>query len=93
MKNIEVIKAFLMGCIASTEHVTTDGTRLWSYNTCIGEKSIVDGKVVLIMNLTKYSQTTSHHQSLLTREVPVTYNVLYTNKMVPRNSQHLTEFI
>lgn len=93
MKNIEVVKSFLIGCIASTEHVTTDGTRLWSYNTCIAEKSIVDGKVVLIINNTKYSQTTSHHQSLLNREVPVTYNVLYTNEPVPRNSQHLTEFI
>lgn len=93
MKNIEVIKAFLMGCIASTEHVTTDGRRLWSYNTCIAEKSVVDGKVVLIINTTKYSNTTSHHQGLLNREVPVTYNIIYTNNTVPKSTQHLTEFL
>ena len=93
MKNIEVVKAFLMGCIASTEHVTTDGTRLWSYNTCIAEKSIVDGKIALIINTTKYSNTTSHHQELLNKEVPVTYNIVYANSTVPRNTQHLTEFI
>lgn len=93
MKNIEVVKAFLMGCIASTEHVTTDGTRLRSYNTCIAEKSIVDGKHVIIINPTKYSVTTSKHQTFVKRETYNKFNIIYTNDRVPRNSQHLTEFI
>lgn len=66
MRNEEVVKAFCEGKKArsSTGSLWSTGDCLYSYHTCIAEYS-VDGK--LYINLTKYSTTTSHHQTFVNR--------------------------
>lgn len=67
MKNEDVIKAFIHREIAKSNsgNVLSTGNKLYSYRTCIAEYN--DGN--LYVNLTKYSITTSRHQSLLLRNV------------------------
>ena len=64
MKNSELISAFVTGLARDGQHtgsVSVNGNKLYSYATCIAER--VDGK--LVVNETKYSVTTSKHQSYL----------------------------
>lgn len=63
MRNDQVIKEFVDGCEKSlhTETVSIDGDRLFSYATCIAQR-VKDG---IVVNGTKYSVTTSKHQSYL----------------------------
>lgn len=67
LKNAEVIKLFVCGnsCHNGSLHVTNVRGiyRLYSYATCICE--IDPHRKMCIINATKYSQTTSGHQSLL----------------------------
>lgn len=75
MTTQEVIKQFLARKTAHTPirnlmyggrncSISTDGTRLWSYNTVIAQWG---GDAVLINN-TKYSRTTSKQQGMLRYE-------------------------
>lgn len=68
--------------------VSCDGTRLYSYGTCIGER-LSDGSFIL--NVTKYSTTTSKHQSYLRRAL-VGHKVVETSKRVPMWTQDLTHY-
>lgn len=64
MKNSELIYSFVAGTARDGQHtnsVSVDGNRLFSYATCIAER--VGNKIVV--NETKYSVTTSKHQSYL----------------------------
>ena len=67
LKNAEVIKLFVCGnpCYNGSLHVTNVRGiyRLYSYATCICE--IDPHQKMCVINTTKYSQTTSRHQSLL----------------------------
>lgn len=97
MKNIDVIKAFLdnndENAGMSTEHVSFRGNRLWSYNTVIAEKQFgVTDRDILLVNKTKYSVTTSKHQTYLNRELEFyssKYQIVEVTQTVPCNSQHL----
>lgn len=66
MKNEEVIKAFAERKKArnSTGSLESTGDRLYSYATCIAE---YDKYGRLYINLTGYSCTTSHHQTILNK--------------------------
>ncbi len=66
--NLNVIKTFLNGGQAEshTTNLRTVGNRLVNYNTTIAQRND-DGE--LIVNLTKYSSTTSKLQSYLMRAV------------------------
>lgn len=66
MKNSEVVEAFLRKGMAnnSTGSLHSTGTKLFSYATCIAEWWDND---TLIINLTKYSVTSSKHLSYLKR--------------------------
>ena len=66
MKNIDVIKAFSNKerARSSTGSLESTGDRLYSYATCTAE---YDKCGKLYINLTKYSCTTSRHQSILNR--------------------------
>ena len=68
--------------------ISWDGTRLYSYGTCIGER-LSDGSFIL--NVTKYSVTTSKHQSYLRRAL-VGRKVVETSKIVPIYTQYLTRY-
>ncbi len=68
MRNEEVIKAFKRRekARSSTGSLWSTGDCLYSYNTCIAEYS---KKGNLYINLTEYSTTTSHHQTLVNRHL------------------------
>ena len=86
MKNEEVIKAFAERKKArnSTGSLESTGNILYSYATCIAE---YDKKGRLYINLTKYSCTTSHHQSILNRLLySKAFEILYG---VEKNKVHI----
>ena len=86
MRNEEVVKAFARREIAknSTGSLWSNGNCLYSYSTCIAEYT-KDGK--LYVNLTKYSTTTSHHQTLVKRHLfDVAYRFVYE---IARNKVHI----
>lgn len=66
MKNEDVIKAFRNREHANsyTGSLWSTGDCLYSYSTCIAEYNKNDN---LYVNLTKYSVTTSRHQTLMKR--------------------------
>lgn len=83
--NQEIIREFCNNRYSKGQNGSlriSDG-RLYSYNTCIGE--YLDNNTILV-NVTKYSKTTSMHQNLL---------VLYSNSRltidnIERNTYKLT---
>ena len=86
MRNEEVVKAFARREIAknSTGSLWSTGDCLYSYSTCIAEYT-KDGK--LYVNLTKYSTTTSHHQTLINRHLfYAVYKFVYE---IERNRVHI----
>ena len=86
MRNIDVVKHFLVKQPASTTHLVSTGDLLFSYNTCIAQW--ITGKGLYI-NTTKYSRTTSTHTSMLKR------NLLFQNVVevenVPINTRILID--
>ena len=92
MRNEEVVIAFKnrQKAKSSTGSLESFGDRLFSYSTCIAEYD-KDGR--LWVNLTKYSTTTSHHQTLVTRHLfNSVYRFLYdrdkgVTHIVPRNER------
>lgn len=66
MTNREVCKRFVSGSeCANGSNLYVSGDRLFSYGTCIAER-LKDG---FIVNATKYSVTTSKHQTYLRYEM------------------------
>lgn len=68
MRNEEVVIAFSHRekAKSSTGSLWSTGDCLYSYSTCIAEYN-KEGR--LYVNLTKYSTTTSHHQTLMNRHL------------------------
>lgn len=88
MKNKDVIDAFLTGenhCkTGSMEFIPPD--KLYSYSTCIAEYDDEE----LLVNMSKYSVTTTRHQSELIRQIGQIPCTLLTN--IPRNIVSLKKF-
>lgn len=88
MRNEEVVIAFSHReeAKSSTGSLWSTGDCLYSYSTCIAEYD-KDGR--LYVNLTKYSTTTSHHQTLVKRHLFNTaYRFLYH---IERNKAHIVD--
>lgn len=87
MKNKEVIERFLSRIPAksSTGSLSSTGDRLYSYHTCIAE---FDKMGRLWINLTKYSVTSSRHQSMLTHSMTEYYKIVYN---IDRNKVHIVD--
>lgn len=86
MRNEEVVKAFCRKekAVSSTGSLTSTGYCLYSYSTCIAE---YDRDERLYINLTKYSTTTSHHQTLVNKHLfNSVYKFLYN---IERNKVHI----
>ena len=86
MRNEEVVISFSRRekAKSSTGSLWSTGDCLYSYHTCIAEYS-ADGK--LYINLTKYSTTTSHHQTLVNRHLfNKAHRFLYN---IERNRVHI----
>lgn len=67
MTNNQVIKAFLSGQSGKSLNLTSTGKKLFSYNTCMAQWHSETG--FIIINETKYSQTTSKQINPLKRAV------------------------
>lgn len=87
MKNKEVIDAFLKHRSASTNNLFSTGKKLFSYRTII---AYWDKDLNVVVNITKYSATTSHHLGILLRELAKRYTEIEAGNNVPIGS---TEFI
>ena len=86
MRNIEVIKQFLNKSSGNsyTGNLISDGVKLFSYNTCIAEWT----DSLLLVNVTKYSRSTSRIQNMLIHELKSRYELLAIED-VPINTKYL----
>lgn len=87
MKNIYVIKQFLhiSSANSDTGNLISVGDRLINYNTCIAEWKT---KGCVMVNITKYSPTTSRIQNMLLEELKSGYEVIQVVN-VPIDTQYL----
>lgn len=79
MKNKEVCKEFIHRRIASGSNLISTGDKLFSYNTCIAQWHPHG----VIYNETKYSPTTSRHQSYLRNAI--THNIGWVGAVIIDN--------
>lgn len=84
MKNSDVAQAFARRRSQRSPHLTSDGTLLFSYDTCIAQWK--DDNTIYL-NITKYSPTTSHHVSL-TRRYLNNYHIVEVEH-VPKDTKIL----
>ena len=84
--NEDVVNSFYEGKPNESDNMSTDGHKLLSYSTAIAERVVSDGKTVIIKNVTRYSNTTSKHQSLLDK-----FDYVVTD--VPKDEQHLIKYM
>lgn len=84
MTNLDVIKSFTRRNPNSTAHLLSTGDKLYSYSTCIAEYYLDR----LLVNITYYSNTTSHHLGLLKRNYPTDILIVCLDR-IPQNSQCL----
>lgn len=88
-KNIEVVKSFLMEDCEQSNHLTSTGNKLFSYDTVIAEwhKTIPNA---ILLNMCYYSNTTSHHQHMVRRQaVSWGITVLVIKEGIERNTKSL----
>lgn len=67
-----------------------NGSVLFSYSTAIAQFA---GERTIIVNTTKYSNTTSHHQGNLRRAIQQGWKVLETTKSVPLYTSDLKRYL
>lgn len=91
MKTVDVISLFLNHKIGNALNVHSSGDKLFSYNTCIAQWL---DPATLIINITKYSVTTSKHLTQLRRGriPPPPFKVLQV-KEVPLNASSLKKYL
>lgn len=89
MTNLEVIRAFIDKKSGNSLNLHSDGDRLFSYFTCIAEWN---NKSESLLNVTKYSVTTSRHLTYLIRYIPVYINVIELANIL-KGTKSLFEFI
>ena len=88
MRNQEVISKFVnFAESAATANVRSTGDKLFNYYTCIAQRH--EGKI--IVNVTRYSVTTSKMQNYLRRELSG-YDVIEVTG-VPRGTCNLVPYI
>jgi hypothetical protein len=86
MRNKEVVEGFRDGLMCHSEHLYSEFGKLYSYSTCIAQW--VGDRVYL--NCTKYSVTTSRHQSLV-KSICNPYRIFHDD--IPRGIQKLDKYI
>lgn len=94
MKNLDVCKVFVNGSKNGAHSlnmsISHDGSTLYSYNTAIAQK-LPNGSI--IVNETKYSVSTSKHQSFLRRAIPSELTTHHTTKHVPIGTYNLIKYV
>jgi hypothetical protein len=95
MTNQNVIKAFYNQQEGKVESHTGNlwidgtGTRLMNYGTCLAQR--IDNKIII--NVTKYSVTTSKIQTWLKSEFQYHPSSVYTTKPVPMWTSYLEDYV
>jgi hypothetical protein len=90
ISNVEVINIFISGKTAHNKSMSTDGTKLFSYATCIAQKTS-DG---ILLNVCKYSTTTSKQQTYTRRELERRgCSYVEVNEYVRRGTTDLTKYV
>lgn len=92
MKNIEVIDCFLKDIALRGSNIRSTGEKLYSYDTCIAEKAVIDGCSIMLVNLTMYSPTTSKHRNTLIRRLFGSTIVRKYVTGVPKGATNLIEY-
>lgn len=89
MRNIEVIEAFVSKIKGKNKNgsLESTGLKLYSYNTCIAEWYLEYNCILL--NTTYYSNTTSRHQNLLGKNLPLNAYVVTNNNNIEKNTDSL----
>ncbi|UUV46127.1 hypothetical protein [Bacillus phage vB_BanS-Thrax1] len=72
MRNVDVLFAFVTGLNKQrTKNLFIDNDRLYHHNTCLAErKRKRDGSYSYVVNVSKYSQSTTTIQNALLRTIP-----------------------
>ena len=63
LTNEMVINSFIEGLESKSNNLSTDGSKLYSYDSLLAYK--LDNKIILIEAIAKYSNTSAKHASLL----------------------------
>lgn len=85
MRNNDVIATFVNGGTnAKAKNLYIDGDKLMNYNTCLAQR-IESGNIVV--NMTKYSPTTSTIQNVLNGSIPAYSKIIVNN--VPMGRDYL----
>lgn len=89
-RTLDVVKDFVEGkcSVSHTGHVESCGDRLYSYSTCIAER-LPDGN--FLINLTKYSVTTSKHQGYVVSTIKDVKKMRVIDDVVPRGFVRLSK--
>jgi hypothetical protein len=72
-KNIDVVRAFANGeSKVKTKNLHIEDDKLFNYDTCIAERweKLGGQEYGFVVNVTKYSQSTTTIQNMLLREIP-----------------------
>ena len=89
MKNIDVIKKFIAGGTSGgTKNLRIEGNRLMNYDTCIAEREVLPSHDEYVLNMTKYSSSTSTIQNAMLREFDSVMDVTVVEG-VRIDTQHL----
>lgn len=88
MKNKDVINCFLNNKTGNSLNLRSTKDKLFSYDTCIVERV---GDKRFIVNITKYSNTSTMHLSLFKRRLGNCYNLYVIKELdaIPKNSKSL----
>lgn len=65
--NKSVVDAFYRGEKHRSNTMHSTGDKLYSFSTVIAQRIIRNGKPKIVKNMTKYSQSTSKHQSYVNK--------------------------
>ena len=91
MSNKDLINAFINGKEAQNGSMRTDGTKLFSYFTCIAQKTSKG----ILFNVCKYSCTTSKQQTYTRRELErrgKKFTEVGADIHIPRGTYDLTRY-
>lgn len=92
ISNVDLIEKFIYGKSAENGSMSTNGTKLYSYATCIAQKT-ADG---ILFNVCKYSCTTSKQQTYTRRaleEHGKKFTEVGRDKHIPRGTYDLTRYV
>jgi len=92
MRNVDVLFAFVTGLNKQrTKHLFIDNDRLYHHSTCLAErKRKRDGSYSYVVNVSKYSSSTTTIQNALLKTIPNPDATLKCVAEVPQGADSLS---